>query len=125
MKYLCMIVLDEKKLDALSESESAALTDESLAYDEALRKSGHFIAAQALQSAHAAQTVRIRNNKVSITAGPFAETHEQVGGFILIEAKDLNDAVQVASKIPVAHLGGVEVRPIKELTSRKHAGQTQ
>jgi hypothetical protein len=121
MKYLCLVVVDEKKLDALSAKESEALTDESLTYDEVLRKGGHFLAAQALESVQAATTIRLRGGKVSITDGPFAETHEQIGGFILMEARDLNEAIQLASKIPVLRLGGIEVRPIKELThsSRK------
>lgn len=117
MKYLCMVFYDEKKLDALSESESQALDDESLAYDRSLRERGHFVAAQALESVHAATTVRLRGGKVSVTDGPFAETNEQIGGFILIEAQDLNEAIQVASKIPSIRMGGVEVRPIKELTN--------
>jgi len=108
--------MDEKKLEALSESESQALDGESLAYDEVLRKGGHFLAAQALQPVRDATTVRVRNGRVSVTDGPFAETHEQIGGFILITARDLNEAIQLASKIPVIRLGGVEVRPIKELT---------
>jgi hypothetical protein len=115
MKYLCSIFFDEKELDALSEKESQALDDESLAYDDVLRKSGHFVTAQALQSVNAATTVRLRNGNVSVTDGPFAETNEQIGGFILIDARDLNEAVQLASKIPSVRLGGVEVRPIKEL----------
>jgi hypothetical protein len=116
MKYLCLVFYDEKKLDALSQSDSDTLDVASLAYDEVLRKNGHFLSAQALQSVHASTTVRVRNGKVSVTDGPFAETNEQIGGFILIEAKDLNEAIQVASKIPAARLlGGVEVRPIKEL----------
>jgi len=121
MKYLCLVVLDEKKLDALSSKESEELNDESLAYDDVLRKGGHFLAAQALESVQSATTIRLRNGKVSVTDGPFAETHEQIGGFILIEARDLNEAIQLASKIPVLRLGGIEVRPIKELThsSRK------
>ncbi len=119
MKYLCMVFCDEKKLNALSESESQALDDESLAYDGDLRKRGHFVAAQALESVHAATTVRLRSGKVSVTDGPFAETNEQIGGFILIEAQDLNEAIQLASKIPSIRLGGVEVRPIKPLTSSK------
>ncbi len=118
MKYLCMVIVDEKKLNAMSKRESQALDDESLAYDDALRKSGHFLAAQALESVRAATTVRLRNGKVSVTDGPFAETKEQIGGFILIEAKDLNDAIQLAAKIPAAHLGAVEVRPVKELVAR-------
>jgi hypothetical protein len=115
MKYLCLIFLDEKKLNALSEKDSKALIEESLNYDDVLRRGGHFIAAQVLEPAHAAATVRLPNGKVSVTDGPFAETKEQIGGFILIEARDLNEAIQLASKIPVVRLGGVEVRPIKEL----------
>ena len=119
MRYLCMVFYDEKKLNALSESESQALDDESLAYDETLRKRGHFVAAQALESVHSATTVLVRGGKVSVTDGPFAETNEQIGGFILIEAQDLNEAIQLASKIPPIRLGGVEVRPIKPLTSSR------
>jgi len=117
MKYLCSIFFDEKNLDALSESASQALTDESLAFDQTLRDRGHLLAAQALQPVSAATTVRIRSGKVSVTDGPFAETHEQIGGFLLIEAKDLNEAIQLASKIPSIRLGGIEVRPIKELVA--------
>jgi hypothetical protein len=116
MKYLLMVFYDEKKLSALSEPEFRALTEESLDYDDVLRKGGQFIAAQALQSVHSASTLRVRNGKVSVTDGPFAETNEQIGGFILIEARDLNEAIQVASKVPPARLGGIEVRPIQELT---------
>jgi hypothetical protein len=117
MKYLCMVIVDEKKLNAMPENDLQALIDESLDYDETLRKSGHFLAAQALESVHAATTVRMRNGKVSVTDGPFAETHEQIGGFILIEARDLNEAIQLASHIPAGRLGGVEVRPVKELVA--------
>jgi hypothetical protein len=122
MKYLCMVIVEEKKLKALSKSDSQALDDESLAYDETLRKGGHFLAAQALQPVRAATTVRLRNGKLSVTDGPFAETKEQIGGFILIEAKDLNEAIQLAAKIPVLRFGAVDVRPVKELvasTTRK------
>jgi hypothetical protein len=115
MKYLCMVIVDEKRLQSLSDSEAQALDDESLEYDDALRKKGHFLAAQALESVTSATTIRIRSGKVSITDGPFAETNEQVGGFILIEARDLNEAIQLASHIPAIRLGAVEVRPIKEL----------
>lgn len=117
MKYLCMVIVDEKKLKAMSESDSRALDDISLAYDDTLRESGHFLAAQALESVSAAATLRLRNGKVSVTDGPFAETKEQVGGFILIEAKDLNEAIQLAAKIPALHLGAVEVRRVKELVA--------
>src|SRR5262245_24750883 len=115
MKYLCMVIVDEKKLKALSKSDSQVLDDESLAYDDTLRRGGHFLAAQALESVKAARTVRLRNHKLSVTDGPFAETKEQVGGFILIEAKDLNEAIRLASRIPVLRFGAVEVRPVKEL----------
>jgi hypothetical protein len=119
MKYLCLVYVDEKKLEALSEQESQALTDEALEYDDALRKGGHFITANALQPVHTASTVRLLNGKASVTDGPFTETNEQVGGFILIEARDLNEAIQLASKIPPIRLGGIEVRPIHELTHSK------
>jgi hypothetical protein len=117
MKYLCMIFFDEKKLDALSKQEYEALVNESLAYDDVLRNSGHLLANQALQSVQAATTVRPGEGKMTITDGPFAETREQIGGFILIAARDLDEAIQLASGIPAVHLGGVEVRPIKELTN--------
>jgi hypothetical protein len=117
MKYLCMVCLDEKKLNALSKSELQTQDDESLAYDRTLQERGHLIAAQALESVQSATTLRLRGGKVSVTDGPFAETTEQIGGFLLIEAKDLNEAIQLASKIPVLRLGGIEVRPIKILTS--------
>jgi hypothetical protein len=117
MKYLCMVLVDEKKLAALSASELQALDDESLAYDDSLRKRGHLITAQALESVQTATMVRVRNGKVSLTDGPFAETNEQIGGFLLIEAQDLNQAIQLAANVPVIRLGGIEVRPIKELTA--------
>jgi hypothetical protein len=121
MKYLCMVLVDEKKLHALSESELQALDDASLAFDDTLRKKGHLLAAQALESVSTATIVRIRGGKVSVTDGPFAETNEQIGGFLLIEAQDLNEAIQLASKVPAIQLGGIEVRPIKELKSSKAA----
>jgi hypothetical protein len=116
MKYLCLVYVDEKKLDALSSRESDALDAEALGYDEELRKSGHYIVSNALQSVNTATTIRLRKGKVVATDGPFAETKEQLGGFILIEASDLDEAIRVASKIPPGRLGCIEVRPIKELT---------
>ncbi|MGH2402641.1 MAG: YciI family protein [Candidatus Limnocylindria bacterium] len=115
MKYACLVYFMEKEMDAMSRRESDACTDESLAYDETLRKSGHLVVAQAFQSVETATTVRVRNGKLSTTDGPFAETKEQLGGFILIEARDLNDAIQAAARIPLARRGSIEVRPIKEL----------
>lgn len=122
MKYLCLVIIDEKKLQALSKSESQTLDDESLLYDETLRKGGHFLAAQALAPVDAAKTVRLRNGKPAVTDGPFAETKEQVGGFILIEASNLDDAVQLAAKIPAIRFGAIEVRPVKELVATGHSG---
>src|SRR3984957_19239056 len=117
MKYLCMVLVDEKKLEAMPASELQALDDESIAFDDSLRKRGHLIAAQALESVQTATIVRVRNGKVSVTDGPFAETNEQIGGFLLIEAQDLNQAIQLAANVPVIRLGGIEQRPIKELTA--------
>lgn len=114
MKYLCLIYTEEKKLDTMSKSERDALGSEVLAYDGELRKKGYFVLAEALQSVQAATIVRIRNGKLSTTDGPFAETKEQLGGFYLIKAKDLNEAIQVAAKNPGARLGSIEVRPIRE-----------
>jgi|SRR5688500_4014418 len=115
MRYLCLVYRVEDPANALSESEEQALIDESLEYDEQLRKSGHFIAANALQPPEAAAIVHVRSGRVSVTDGPFTETKEQIAGFILIEARDLNEAVQVASKDPTARYGFIEVRPVREL----------
>ena len=115
MKYVCLVYLVEQDMNALSKREADACTEESLAYDEALRRSGHLLAAQALQPVETATTIRVRNGKLSTTDGPFAETKEQLGGFILIEASDLYEAIQVAAKIPMGRRGSIEVRPIKEL----------
>ena len=114
MKYLCLVYVQETQLNALSRSERIALSDESMAYCEELQKNGQFIAASPLQPVETATTVRVRDGKASITDGPFAETKEQLGGYFLIDVKDLNDAIRVASKIPPARLGSIEVRPIKE-----------
>ena len=108
MKYLCLVYLDEKRLDELPDSDC-------LEYDAAIRESGHCIASEALQSVQTATTVRVRNGKTSVTDGPFAETREQLAGFYLIEAKDLNEAIQLAARIPPAQVGSIEVRPIRPI----------
>ncbi|MEW6268517.1 MAG: YciI family protein [Thermodesulfobacteriota bacterium] len=118
MRYACMIYYDESTLDSLSPSDYEALVREALAYDEELRKSGHFVAAQALERSATAAIVRSRHGRISTTDGPFAETKEQLGGFVLIEARDLNEAIQVAARIPPGRLGCVEVRPVKHLVQR-------
>jgi hypothetical protein len=115
MKYICLVYLEEGAYQALTQKEMDALDRNSLAYDAELQKSGHFIAAEALQPAEMATSIKFRNGKMSITDGPFVETKEHLGGFILIEAKDLDDAIRVAAKIPIAQLGGIEIRPILEV----------
>ena len=117
MKYICLVYLVEKDMNAMTPREWDACVDESLAYDDALRKAGHLIVAHALQPVEAATTIRVRNGKLAATDGPFAETKEQLGGFLLIEARDLNEAIQVAAKIPMARRGSIEVRPITEIRS--------
>jgi len=115
MKYLFMIFHDEKTLDALPEREMQTLVDSALDYTEELRRSGHFLVSNALQRARTARTVRVRGGKATITDGPFAETKEQIGGFFLIEAKDMDEACVLASRFPPARVGTVEVRPVQEL----------
>ena len=114
MKYLCIAYEEERKLDELSRSEWQALRQETLDYVEALRNRGGLITTHALQSANTASTLRVRSGKLSVTDGPFAETKEQIGGFFLIEARDLHEAIEVAAKWPSARIGSIEVRPIEE-----------
>ena len=108
MKYLCLVYLDEKRIEELPDEDCVA-------FDEGIRNSGHCIASEALQSVQTATTVRVRNGRMSITDGPFAETKEQLAGFYMIEAKDLNEAIQIASKIPPARVGSIEVRPVRPI----------
>ena len=108
MKYLCLVYLESGKLHACADSECKA-------YGDALAESGRRIAAEALQPVHTATTVRVRDGKVSVTDGPFAETKEQLAGFYLVDARDLNEAIRVASRIPPARFGSIEVRPVREL----------
>jgi len=118
MKYLCLVYLDEKRLDELPDEDCVA-------YDTAIRKSGHCIASEALESVQTATTVRVRNSKVAITDGPFAETKEQLAGFYMLEAKDLNEAIQLASKIPPARVGSIEVRPVRPIRETVAAAEAQ
>jgi hypothetical protein len=113
MKYLCLICA-ETLMEQLPEADAEKHFEEYTEFTEGIRRSGHFIGANRLEPPHAATTVRVRKGKVSITDGPFAETKEQLGGYYLIEAKDMNEAIQVASRIPGAWIGCVEVRPIAE-----------
>jgi len=115
MKYLCLVYFEPQTLQRLSASERAALTRESLAYDDELRRSGHYIVSNALQPVSTATTVRVRNGGTFATDGPFAETKEHLGGFILVEANGLDAAIRMAAGIPLARLGSIEVRPVMEL----------
>ena len=115
MKYLCLIHVDEAQFATMPAVQRDALRGEHLDYDDTLRGSGQLIAAEALEPASATLCVRVRRGRTSVTDGPFAETKEQIAGFFLIEARDLNDAIQVAANIPSARLGTVEVRPARRL----------
>ena len=115
MRYLCLIYDDESTVSAMPPGASDAFMQEYFGFTDAIRKSGHYLGGEALQPVSTATTVRVRNGKVSVTDGPFAETKEQLAGFYLIEARDLNDAIQAASKIPPAREGSIEVRPVREL----------
>ena len=117
MKYLCLIYDEEKKLSSMSKADGDAMMGEYFAFTEGIKKSGHYLGGNALQPVQTATTIRLRNGKVSTTDGPFAETQEQLGGYYLIEAKDLNDAIQVAAKIPSSRIGSIEVRPIMEFNT--------
>jgi hypothetical protein len=118
MKYLCLVYLDEKRRDEVPDEDCVA-------YDTAIRASGYCLASEALQSVHTATTVRLRNGKVTVTDGPFAETKEQLAGFYLIEARDLNEAIQIASKIPPARMGSIEVRPIRPIRESVAQAESQ
>jgi hypothetical protein len=124
MKYVCLCYDEEAKLKAMSKAEWDAITRAVYEYNEELRKKGQLIAMQALQSVETATTVRVRNGKVAVTDGPFAETKEQLGGFFLIEARDLNEAIQVASRLQGARVGCIEVRPIREIAEPNFLART-
>ena len=108
MKYLCLVYMEEQTLTSIPDSECAACGG-------SLRERGQLLAAEALQPVHTATTVRVRNGRVSITDGPFAETNEHLAGFYLVDARDLTEAIQIASKITPARVGSIEVRPVREL----------
>ena len=121
MRYLCLVYADEARVNGMSQQEIDALIDETAANNEELRASRQLILAQALEQVDEAMTVRVRDGRLSVTDGPFAETKEQLGGFVLIEARDLNEALQIAGRIPSARLGSVEVRPVIDLTRERSA----
>lgn len=113
MQYLLLIYDDEKKWAAMSEAESGTLFGEYMEFTESIKKSGHYRAGDALQPVSTATTVRVRDGKTMTTDGPFAETREQLGGYYLVEAKDLDEAMAIAARIPSAKVGSIEVRPVQ------------
>jgi|SRR5690349_94659 len=115
MRFMFTIYHDERDLDALSPAERQSLINSALEYDDEIRRSGHYIVSDALEPARTARTIRVRGGKVSTTDGPFAETKEQLGGFFLIEARDIDEACALAARFPPARLGVVEVRPVRPL----------
>ncbi|HEU5217384.1 MAG TPA: YciI family protein [Gemmatimonadales bacterium] len=117
MKYLCLIYEEEALANQMSKEAGDAVMGEYFAFTADIKRSGHYLGGNALQPTPSASTVRVRKGKISTTDGPFAETKEQLGGFYLIEARDLNDALQVAARIPAAKTGSVEVRPIMEFNA--------
>jgi hypothetical protein len=117
MKYVCLGYIDEQKWDGVPESERNALMDQCFAYDDELRRSGREVGGEALTSARNATTLRCRNNQVLVTDGPFTETKEQLGGILVIVARDLNEAIQLISHHPGVRVGPFEIRPVEDLTS--------
>ena len=115
MKYVALVYYDESKMKELTQAEWDALNRECMACGESLRDREQMLGGEALLSTQTATTLRVRNNKVDITDGPFAETKEQLAGFYLLDVRDLNEAIQAASKIPPARYGSIEIRPVREL----------
>src|SRR5574341_2546581 len=116
MKYICLGYMDPKKWETMSEGEQNTFIDECLAYDDVLRTNGHFVGGEALQCPQNATTLRFQNGKVSVIDGPYAETKEQLGGILILEAKDLNHAILLMSKHPGVRGGSFEIRPTEDLT---------
>ena len=123
MKFMFTIYHDENVLAAMPEKEMQALVDSAIEYAEEIRRSGHYIASDALQRTGTARTIRVRAGNASTTVGPFVETKEKLGGFFLIEAKDMDEACAVAARFPPARVAVLEVRPVQELShSRDRRG---
>lgn len=112
MQYLLAVYIDEQAITSITAGEQVTLNRDSIGYDEELKRAGHYIASNALQPPQTAVTVRPRSGKFSTTDGPYAETKEHLGGFILIEARDMNEAIAIAAKVPVGQFGSIEVRPV-------------
>jgi len=116
MKYICLGYIEPNKFETMTESEQSAMLDECFTFDDELRKNGHFAGGEALQGPNTATTLHWKNGQVSVTDGPYAETKEQLGGILILEARDLNHAIQLMSKHPGVKAGPFEIRPAADLT---------
>ena len=116
MKYICLGYIEPNKFENLSETDRNAMMDECFTYDDELRKNGHFAGGEALQGPQSAATLRWKDGKVAITDGPYAETKEQIGGILILEARDLNHAIEIMSKHPGVKAGPFEIRPAADLS---------
>src|SRR5215213_10968948 len=125
MKYLCLIYDNEQNWSQYTKNQGDSMMAEYGTFTEDIQKSGHLVGGEALQPTQTATTVRVRNGKISTTDGPFVETKEQLGGYYLIEAQDLNEAIQVASRIPSARLGGIEIRPVVDFSQEMAKNQQE
>lgn len=114
MKYLCLIYQEERAVSALPRTEWNNLIENCIAFTDEMQESGYYLGGNALDSVHTATSVRVRNGKLSVTDGPFAETREQLAGYCILQARDLNEAIQLASQLPPLRYGCVEVRPVRE-----------
>ena len=117
MKYICLGYIEPTKFENMAETERNAMLDQCFSYDDVLRKNGHFAGGEALQSANTAKTLRWGNGKVVVTDGPYAETREQIGGILVLEARDLNQAVQLIAEHPGIKFGPFEIRPVADLNA--------
>lgn len=122
MKYLALVFYQEEIMNDMSQKEWDALNRECMACGDRMRQNGNFLAGNALQPVETATTIRVRNGKVTVTDGPFAETKEQLAGYYLLEARDINEAIQVAGNIPPARYGSIELRPVRELQQSDNIG---
>jgi hypothetical protein len=115
MKYLCQVWLDERVMSALTDAEKRDLDRQSMTYDQELMDRGHLLLASPLASPETALTLRVRQGELSTTDGPFTESREHLGGFLLIEARDFSEAVEIAGKVPIARYGSIEVRALCDI----------
>lgn len=117
MKYICLGYIEPNKFESMPDTERNAMMDECFSYDDELRKNGHFAGGEALQGPESAATLRWKDGKVSVTDGPYTETKEQIGGILVLEARDLNHAIQLISKHPGVKVGPFEIRPVADLNA--------